>query len=119
MTRQTKRRLRRLRQSRKRKLPHDVPGTSQHDGIHAFMRADGKAVEPSRVWRLELEVSRSETQRPRDHVAAEMPFAHEQRHDKDAWCREALDHFGHLRFLFPERLADRGEDVPPPQPGRV
>ena len=51
----------------------------------------------------------------RDDFADEIAFADEQRHDERARRGNFRQNLFDLRFLFPERLADFGENLPPAQ----
>ena len=55
----------------------------------------------------------------RDDFVAEVTFADEQGHDEHARRRNFGQDFFDLRFLFPERLADGGENFPAAQFRRV
>ena len=54
-----------------------------------------------------------------DDFVAEVTFADEQRHDEYARCGNLRQNLFDLRLLFPERLADFGENFPSAQFRRV
>ena len=55
----------------------------------------------------------------RDDFGAEIAFADEKRHDEDARRGDFSENFFDVRFLFPERFANFGEDFPAAQFRRV